>query len=265
MVDPNLNDFPDYLVFGTLDKESVKVRKDKISAEYRDRGNVVYRVNWGKDGCQLESLFEGKKILTAYGLDLKEAFVQYMASIITNPNKDPHFTRIVHKAISGKNVHFEVPTGEILAVYPAGFIFVLRQPIVESNREAWENFRCKFDSDNELPPLKLKDERPGTILRLSEEGNVSIEEIDLVDFSCVLRSLVEAVQVIWESGIIPPQKEYRLAVVDASHSMTGTVSVHRGDSKQGVSTFVVLPVDRGSPDLKESIDIFTERSRVLLT
>jgi hypothetical protein len=49
--------------------------------------------------------------------------------------------------------------------------------------------------------------RDGVIIKLSKNGKVVVEQVEIVDYSCTLFHVVQSVDMLWESGIVPKQKE----------------------------------------------------------
>jgi hypothetical protein len=112
--------------------------------------------------------------------------------------------------------------------------------------------------------LKIGSVRGGVIFRLLQTGEVTVKQVRVADFPSTLHRLVDSVDSLWRSGIVPREKEYQLAVLDSSLDAAGNISIYLGDISRGVVTFSVIVTEGAGLDLKQAQTSFRDSSLQLL-
>lgn len=270
---PRIEALPRGMGFGSLDRQSVRMVGGQLTAEYADDGEVVYRVAWGHRGCLLDAYFEGRLVTKSFGADLQTA-LQYSFLGIGEPAQDPRFVRLAGRVTEPGNVYFRFPArrdapGSRMIFYPSGLRFVVRQPIVEGNRRAWEAFKGGLDRSGGLEELRPVAERGGAMLHLTTAGELRSEEVTVADLVAPLRTVAEAARRCRAAGLIPSGRAYRLAVMEASDAALGGAQLYLGDREQGELAFAIFPDDPlpdGGParTREDAADLFLDGVRRLL-
>jgi hypothetical protein len=77
-------------------------------------------------------------------------------------------------------------------------------------------------------------------------------------------NLGNAADMIWESGVVPSEKEYRLTIMNIPESYPGGLIVNLGDPTRGFLTFSACVIDNMKTTLEQLSDKFTALSIQLL-
>lgn len=258
-----LERLPDYLGLGILESSSVVMSPDKISADYRLEQEVIYRVSVGDQDCQIMELLDGIVIATTSGYKtLRETFFHHFGS--RPPQQNKRLRRLFHQIADNRNIYIRYHRKPPYVYYPAGYLICLRQPIVNSNKPIFDHLAEQLINVSDRTDLKLDSKREGIILRLQKTGEVTVEQIMLADFSCTLLHLVSSINLLWESGIVPTEKEYRLLVMDSSENSAGNISIYLSDTSHGFVTFSPIVIEDANLDLEKAKNLFRESSFQLL-
>jgi hypothetical protein len=92
---------------------------------------------------------------------------------------------------------------------------------------------------------------------------VSVEDIEVADFTVLLVDVGAATDLFWESGVIPRPKEYRLEVVDVSATLQTSLSIRLGAPEYGFQTFAVVGANDALPALSVLKEQFAAVSPIL--
>jgi hypothetical protein len=253
---------PSYLGLGTLDQRSVVTADGRTNANYLLGGEVLYRVSIGKEECSLEELLDGALYGTSTSSTLKQAFLGHFAVYL--PYESERFRRLYHRVRDNRNIYLEFPGRHGIpqaALFPAGYVFTLRQPVVEQKLAEWNALKATIETQGDSAPLRVEKERKGAILRLTNARKVEAEQILVVDFSTILVNLVAATDCLWQSGLIAPGKEYRLEVREFSEFEQIKSALYLGDRERGVITYALVTArDGGKVDLRTETKAFRESS-----
>lgn len=247
-----MEELPSYLGLGTLIAGSVSRQSGQITADYANDDEIVYRVSLSDTNCRIIEFFDGQQIGTTVDSTLKNAFIRHMMSL--TPYANPRFEKIYHQICDGRNIYVRFPQRPDKIFFPAGYIFALRQPVVSSNDSQIQAIKAQIRQMDKTSLLKAEDEHPAILLRLMQSGEVHREEIKVVDFSTLLLHLTSAVDWLWQSRLVPPEKEYRLTILDLAEILPGNLPIYIGDSARGFVTFSVVTTDA----LKTSMNEITE-------
>ena len=257
-----LPELPATLGLGTLDPASVAVKGGKTTAHYLLGGQVVYQVTLSKSQCALQEFLDGQELGKTVQATLKAAFTQHLMSL--PPYESRRFERLYHQITDNRNVHIEFAEESEAIFFPAGYIFVLRQPIVASNRARWKALKARLKREGDSAPLQFDGEHSGIIFRLNASGRVKTEQVMLADCTATLVNVAAAADWWWQSGIVPPEQEYRLMVLDASKALPGELRLYRGEPGRSAPVFCVLVTDNVKASLKEAARLFHESSQQAL-
>ena len=259
---PSGQGLPAYLGLGTLDPTSVSTQAGKIKADYRLDGELIYQITLGKNRCVIKEFLDGDELGQSAQATLKDAFTHHLMSL--PPYENGHFERLYHRICDNRNIHVEFADQLETIFFPAGYIFVLRQPIVAGNLAKWKSVRAKLKRAGDSAPLQFDAEHTGIIFRLDASGRAKAEQVMLVDCTTTLLNVAAAADWLWQSGIALPEKEYRLMVLDASLSLPGQLRLYLGEPGYGVQMFSVLVTDNLEMNLKEATRLFRESSKQFL-
>lgn len=255
-------DLPQYLGFGTLDSASVSTKAGKTTANYMLGNEVVYQVTIGKKNCEIVEFLEGQELGRSAGATLQDAFLHHMMSI--PPYRNRRFERLYHQITDNRNISVRFASQPQAIYFPAGYIFVLRQPIVASNLAKWKTLKTKLEHKSDTAPVQFDGEHPAVIFRLLRSGKVNAEKVTVADFSTILLNLASAADMLWQSGIVPGEKEYRLAVIDGSESSPGNMLISLGEPERDVITFSVFVTEGIKVDMKKATKLFFDSSQQFL-
>jgi hypothetical protein len=258
-LDQNL---PPCLGLGTLDSGSVSTRAGTTKADYRSDGELIYQITLGKNRCVIQEFLDGDELGQSTQITLKDAFTHHLMSL--PPYENRRFEHLYHRICDNRNIHVEFVDQPEAIFFPAGYIFVLRLPIMAGNQAKWKSVRAKLKRAGDSAPLQFDAEHTGIIFRLDASGRAKAEPVTLVDCTATLVNVAAAADWLWQSGMVLPEKEHRLMVLDASLSLPGQLRLYLGEPGQGVQMFSVLVADSVEMNLKEATRSFRESSRQFL-
>ncbi len=254
-------EIPGYLGFGMLDPHSVRCEDDKVLFEYWVGKDLVYEIILREDSCMIVEHFEGENAGMSQYKTLEEAFTYHLISIPLHKNK--RFISLCKRITKNRNIYVQL-TGEggrQSVYYPAGYLFVLRQPIATCNQAAWDALKEKIKNEDQDFPLQLSGESNGVMLRLLKSGKVDVENIIVGDCGAMLLDLEDAVNLIWESGVVPDEKEYRLSVMEISQSVANGIQICPGAPGSKISAFSVCITDNMKMSVDQLRAIFADQTR----
>ena len=255
-------DLPQYLGLGTLDPASVSTKAGKTTANYVLGDEIVYQITIGKKNCGIVEFLDGQELGRSKGVTLKDAFLHHMMSL--PPYENRRFERLYHQITNKRNISVRFASQPQAICFPAGYIFVLRQPIVAGNQAKWNKLKAKLERKGDAAPAQVEGEYKAVIFRLLQSGKVKTEKITVADFSATLVNLVAATDMLWKSGIVPRDKEYRLSVMDASESMPGSMPIYLGDPEEDMVTFSVFVTEGLKVNMKQAAQHFLDSSEEFL-
>ena len=233
----SIYELPEYLGLGILNHNSIVRTEKGVSATYTLGLDVVYAVEWTQTGCKLEEFYQGDTIASAYGENLNLAFFNLLKA--SNPIEHPRFIQLYNSVNSAGNIYFIYPNMKIAFLYyPAGFIFSLRQPIVDCNYDAWVRLQNDVKRNDPVFPLKI-DTRLGAIFRLMKDGTVSKEDTTIIQLGCSLRDLAKSVEFCQQNGLIPSEKEYRMTI-HSGGSTPHSLKLFTGDLQRSIQAFALF-------------------------
>jgi hypothetical protein len=255
-------EFPATLGLGTLDPTSISVKAGNTTARYLLGSEVVYHVTLSQSQCAIQEFLDGQELGKTVQATLKAAFTHHLMSL--PPYENRRFERLYHQITDNRNVHIEFAEDPEAIFFPAGYIFVLRQPIVASNRAKWKTLQAGLEREGDSAPLQFDGEHAGIIFRLEASGRVKTEQVMLADCTATLVNVVAAADWWWQSGIVPPEQEYRLMVLDASKALPGELRLYQGEPGRSAPVFCVFVTEDVKASLKEATRLFRESSQQVL-
>jgi hypothetical protein len=235
---PLSESLPEYLGMGILDAHSVELGPDTLTARYTVDGDLLCRVSISDQHVQIEEFLDGKSLATTQSVSLQDAFFHHLMT--QRPYDNRRYERLYHRLTDGRNVVVRYAGESAYLYYPAGYIFTLRQPVVSGNQAILARVARSATGGTDQTRLKLDKVRDGVVLRLLENGEVTAETVRVADFTAILLRVVEAADRLWQSGIVPPEKEYALAVMDSSLNAAGNLTVRLGDTARGIAAYSVV-------------------------
>ena len=258
-----LEDLPDYLGLGVLDVSSVERSRDKVIAFYKFENEVVYRVSISNKDFQIVELLDGQPIATtAEQVSFRETFFHHLIS--QPPSQSKRFERLYHRLADHRNIVVRFALEPRYLYYPAGYLFSLRQPIGYGNKSIVDRFAAPSVGHSDQAGFKFDSVREGIILRLLQNGEVSVEQTQMADFSTTLHRLVDSVDAVWQAGMVPKEKEYQLMVLDSSLNAAGNISIYLGEISRGSATFSAIVTEGVDLDLEQGQKNFRDSSLQLL-
>ncbi len=230
---------PEYLGLGLLNPHSVKIEPHRMTANYALEGDLLYGVTLSDKHFQIDEFLDGELLdSTTQPSSLQDTFFRHLLKQL--PYNNRRYERLYHRLRDGRNVTVRFAAEPHFFYFPAGFLFTLRQPVVSANQAAFDQVAASADGGPDQTGLKLDAVRKGVMLRLLENGEVTVEPVRVADFSAALHRVTEAVDRLWQSGLVPPEKEYGLAVLDSSLNTAGNVTIFLGDVARGIAAYAVV-------------------------
>jgi hypothetical protein len=253
---------PEILGFGERDDKGLKVqylngdkKNPQIHVVYRDRrGDLVYKVEMGNESCLIEEFFQGRSIAQAAGQTLKEAFSNLFMTFKGNPR----FQALVERMKNGKKVHIQDPSGGGIETifFPAGFIFVLRFPVIGQER------LDRIEGLNAIPlhSLRLHSINQGKILILNEEGKLLHRSVPMAQITCTLWDLEESVERIFAEGLIPENESGAICLqaLSVDEEVPGSFSIYHWFEGERIFFFSFLLEREGDISLEQAADYLWE-------
>ena len=230
---------PEYLGLGLLDPHSVKIAPHRMMADYTVEGDLLYHVSLRDQHSQIEEFLDGSLLdTTAQSTSLQDTFFRHLLKQL--PYNSRRYERLYHRLQDERNVLVQFATEPRYFFFPAGYLFTLRQPIVSANQAVFDQVSRSADGGPDQTGLRLDAVRDGVVLRLLENGEVTVEPVRVADFSAALHRVAEAADRLCQSGIVPPEKEYGLAVSDSSLTAAGLVTIYLGDVARGIAAYAAV-------------------------
>lgn len=242
-------ELPEIMGFGELDQQSIVKTAEGVSAEYKSGDEVVFTVKWQSNKCILTEFYNGKILVETEHKDLEMAFLNQTLALM--PEKHPRFIKMVNAVIRLGNIHFTWPKmGNVIPrFFPAGYIFDLRQPIIESNRRVWSKIEEFMARTKEELPFKFYYQSPGAVYCQPENGNFIRTDVTLVHLISPMFSLFYSVYFLKSVGLIPEEKEYRLDI--NVELFWNSLNLYPGDPRRGIQCFVTFEFGKGPGQIDE--------------
>jgi hypothetical protein len=255
---------PEYLGLGILNHNSIVRTEECVTANYTLGLDVVYSLEWTQAGCKLKEFYQGNSIASAFHENLNMAFF----NILKHPEMKfylyPPFLQLINYVKGAGNIFFAYPDmNRAYLYYPAGFIFILRQPIVDCNHDAWVRFQNDMERNAAIFPLQIDAHHSGAIYRLMDDGMVIREDTTIIYMSCLLRDFIESVELCEQSGLIPTEKEYRMIITDAPNK-SHPLCMYAGDPSRSIQAFAVFEfgMQAGQIPAEQADELFTILARI---
>ncbi len=227
---------PEYLGLGLLDPHSVKIAPHRMTANYTIEGDLLYHVTLKDKHFQVDEFLDRELLdTTTQPTSLQDTFFRHLLKQL--PYNNRRYERLYHRLQDGRNVTVRFAAEPRFFYFPAGDLFTLRLPIAGGNQAILDQVARSADGGPDRTTLRLDEVRKGAVLRLLENGKVTVELVRMADFSAALHRVAEAADRLWQSGIIPPEKEYGLAVLDSSLNTPENPAIYLGDVTRGVLAY----------------------------
>jgi hypothetical protein len=230
---------PEYLGLGILDRDSVVRTDTGVKATYSSNNDLVYSVDWTMDMCRLEEFFEGKSFSITMERNLAFAISASLKCIELTEN--PRLAQLSDQISHMGNVNIQYPSVYNFNVfYPAGLIFLLRQPIMGSNYIAWYKLKSIIEANSGFCPIQIQSERQALTIKLHFNQTYDIGTVTLVDLGCKLVDLVKAAEICCRNGLVPDQLVYCLCIGEALYFKRKSFHIFRGGDTVGYKAFAIL-------------------------
>lgn len=260
---PEFYGLPPYLGLGRY--YQAYRQKDVIRATYWIDGDdyAAFYVRLEKNRCLFSESWQKKSFAHTWHENLANAFLHHMAAV--RLAEHPRYQALAQRVVDGRNIHFQLAFSPTAIFYPAGFIFRLRQPLVSANRAALAKLQNDIALLGGSNSLKYQGISPGCLLKWSHATGVSVEDIEVADFTVPLIDVIAAADLMWQSGIIPHQHELRLEIVDITASAPShSYSVlHPGIPTGELGAFAVISFADGVSNAAEAKERFIAASQSL--
>jgi hypothetical protein len=231
-------ELPPYLGMGLLDAESITYKNSKLTANYFLEEELIYQVTLSDGDCLLTEYFERQKIAESRYASLEAAFMSGMMAFPACENR--RLVKLYNQITNERNIYARFAGERSAIFFPAGYIFILRQPIPACKLANWERLKALVVEEPDSP-VHFSAEHNGAVFRQLRSGNVEVEGLKIADCSATWRNLAAATDLLWESQLVPPEKEYRLTVMDCSES--SGFSIDLGHAESDTATFSVQITD----------------------
>lgn len=230
---------PSYLGYGILDRKSVRFENDVITASYvlDPDGSVVHKVTWERARCILETFLHGAFAGYSTYPDLNKALSYDFLN--RDLSKDKVYGFLALKASTMGNIYVELPDtakGEEpnIAFYPAGFLLSFRLPVPGTD-DMLNRFLETISANPEISLHRTLDAR---LVRRNMDGTNTERNVPVAEFIVAVAYLTRAAGIFARSGVIWPEKEYRLMVTEAYHAEKAFAQTFIGNDKYPWFTYI---------------------------
>lgn len=236
---------PEQVGFGILDPNLTYIKtpegpekKASFHAGYRSKhGDKVYEIELDGESCRIEEYFKGKAIEWTRHKTIQAAFNQKFITFFRG--RHPRFLSMIDRIKDGRNVLIHNPglSSRKIVAFPAGFIFILRFPVVGNHR----HHRIKTEMKGIINPLQFIGIYDGVVITQIETFEFSFENRQIALFETTLLDLEEAVYFCFEHDLIcESQLEMSLHVMGIPEAAPGAFDVCVGDGKHIIAYSVLL-------------------------
>jgi hypothetical protein len=245
--------------FGILDKSSIRKEKEGFKADYKMDDQVVLTVT-KTNIFYLEDLFDGQKIRDSGGISLEIA-VQY-AYGISKLTLDDRYLHLMANHLSLPNMYTDLyhPKADFTPAFvPEVLRLAVEIIVTESNSKNLVKFLKKIEN-RELTDLKFLRQKEMVILSLLNTGDVSKEQVNMIEFYMPLALAPIYFPIMRELNIIPKgSKKYMARNYLLNYDLNNCMNrIHHieGDEKEIAFMWV-----RNEQDMKNENDVI-ERFRM---
>ena len=223
-------ELPSYLGYGVLDKSSVKIENEVISADYLlecDR-SVVHRVSWGNGRCELKTEFHGGLCGSSWYPDLKHTLTNDF--FVRDFSKDPVFLFLSKETSRQGNIWIQHPPSkekeqQKIIHYPAGLMMLFRLPVITKSPQ-YNSFLETLKPDQ---PISFFRESKGFLLIADVFLKVKHYPLIIADFIVPLARMWSAAGTFAAHGIIDPRKPNRLIIDESGNAGSTFMQIYPGD------------------------------------
>ncbi|MEI6889462.1 MAG: hypothetical protein ACOYM0_03520 [Bacteroidales bacterium] len=223
-------ELPSSLGYGVLDKSSVKIENEVISADYLlecDR-SVVHIVKWEKDRCELRTLIHGEFCGTSTYPGLEHVLTNDF--FVRDFSKDPVFLFLGKETSRRGNIWIQHPLSkekeqQKIIYYPAGLLMLFRLPILSKGQQ-YASFLETLKPDQ---PISFFRERKGFLLVADVFLNVKRYPIIIAEFIVPLARMWSAAGTFAGQGIIDPRRPNRLIIDESGNAESTFMQIYPGD------------------------------------
>jgi hypothetical protein len=208
--------FPSYLGYGLLNRDSYRKEAEKEFLEYCYNGQTVLAIELSPSGAMVEEYYNGKGTSMSFGKHLKGAvFQHYLAS---DQITSPLHLEWIREVVSIGNIYAEMiqKSNQIVLYFPAVYLIDIKIPITDDKIPLLESF-IKDEDVIKLKPAVQK----GTIITRYEDRNENLT-VSLLSICTPIAFTLQTLKRIKEAGLISTEKRLR-GIVGLSKASNGTI------------------------------------------
>lgn len=208
--------FPSYLGYGLLKRDSYRKEAEKEFLEYSYNGQTVLAIELSPSGAMVEEYYNGKGTSMSFGKDLKGAvFQHYLAS---DQMSNPLHLEWIREVVSIGNIYAEMiqKSNQTVLYFPAVYLIDIKIPISDDKIPILE----KFITDEEVIKLKPAVQK-ATIITRYEDRNENLT-VSLLSICTPIAFTLQTLKRIKEAGLISSEKRLR-GIVGLSKASNGTM------------------------------------------
>lgn len=274
--------FPPYLGLGLLHRETLRLEPGLSIAEYRQDGDLVYRVTGtydpttGADGSSacgaataewtIEEFWNGEVWRHTGGYrSLPQAFYHHIAAQL--PTENHRFRELFKRLTLEFEVAFRVRGPTTHVMFPAAYIYVIRLPITETSLEGCKRFieSVAAEPDTGIPAPTVSDPGSIAVLRLNAAGDVRVERGNATDITIPAIRLAEILERLEECGADAGPIHLRPEILYFNERTWNFSQIYPGKISRDILSYMTVPVGRRTPPIDELVDRFVEDSLELYT
>ncbi len=237
---------PGYMGFGRLDHGSIRMEGECLIGNYLAGEDLVYEVTAGGDQAAIVEFYDGTIIGRTDDTSVDEALMQHFGD--ARPYAHPRFEDLFYRVTRGRNIQLKFAGPSRIAYHPAGSLFTLDQPILPDRRRAADDLSRMITDRGAAAPLREYARYKGYLFRTTADLDIEIEEIEVQRYLTLLVDLPDAADLLWNSGIVPPTKEWRLEIAEVPFAISGEMTVLLTGQGNEFLTYAIL-VDDGSREV----------------
>lgn len=267
--------FPPYLGLGLLDAESLRLDRGESVAEYRDGGDLVYRVRGSFDpainpgaatACgaaaaswEIEEFLDGTPWRrTADHQTLSQVFFHHLAGQL--PAENPRVAALFRRLTEEYSVAIGCKHPCSSLMFPAGYLYAIRLPLTDDTFEPFKRWALERGDESPVPLATVGNPVSVAILRADTSFQARIERGVVSDVSVAIIRLVETLDQLFAARAVAGQVHLRPEVIYANEGRRRFSQVHPGRLRDDVVTYQVIPVDDETPEWAELVASFAIES-----
>ena len=254
--------FPTYLGLGMLDVASLRLTPGESIAEYRDGGDLVYRVRGTFDpaanvgvstACgaanaswEIEEFFGGKSWRKTTGYQtLSQVFFHHFAEQL--PTENPRVAALLRRLTTEYLVAVRCKNNCTYAMFPAGYVYAIRVPLTDDTFEPFKQFLAEEPDELPVPWPKPSEPVSVAILKANRSLRTEFERGIVCDVSVTLFRLAQTLDRLQAAKAVAKPVHLRPEVIYGHEQHRRFSQVQVGRLQDNVVTYQVIPIDDQTP------------------